>query len=381
MQRNYIPILAFGVFGILNTGMGIIGVLPILATRYHISLQEAGLAVSLFALAIALSGPILPMVCSRFNRKKLMVGILALFTLGNLVAAETSNFTIFLVARTLPAFFYPVYVSLALTAAAETATTPSEAPQKVAKIIVGVSVGMVMGAPMAALLANIFSLTVSLYFFAFINLLGLLGTFLGVPHFAVSQAISYGQQLGILKQKKLWLAFVGVIFMNGAVFGVYSYMAAYLELLLGVTPKLISAILLGYGLLNIVGNVVAGKYLSAKPNWVLLAQPLLLLLLYLILLGAGSHMGLVILVVGLLGIVAGMVASSIQYWVVTEGNKAPEVANGLYLTAANLGVTLATSFCGLFITHLGIGAVLWGGLIFSLYCLFCVGLKIWVLDK
>ena len=53
-------ILTIGVFGILNTEMGIVGALPSIADHFHVSISKAGLLVSLFALAVAISGPIMP---------------------------------------------------------------------------------------------------------------------------------------------------------------------------------------------------------------------------------------------------------------------------------------------------------------------------------
>ena len=46
-------ILTIGVFGIINTEMGVLGILPLLAEKFSISIAQAGLLVSLFALAVA----------------------------------------------------------------------------------------------------------------------------------------------------------------------------------------------------------------------------------------------------------------------------------------------------------------------------------------
>lgn len=57
-KRNHllILILTIGVFGILNTEMGVIGIMPSIADHFHVSISKAGLLVSLFALTIAVSG-------------------------------------------------------------------------------------------------------------------------------------------------------------------------------------------------------------------------------------------------------------------------------------------------------------------------------------
>lgn len=69
-KKNFVFVLTIGVFSILNTEMGIVGILPAISGQYGVSLTTAGLLVSLFALAIAIAGPVMPMLMSRFERKK-----------------------------------------------------------------------------------------------------------------------------------------------------------------------------------------------------------------------------------------------------------------------------------------------------------------------
>ncbi|MNY82008.1 sugar efflux transporter [compost metagenome] len=52
------------------------------------------------------------------------------------------------------------------------------------------------------------------------------------------------------------------------------------------------------------------------------------------------------------GIVAG-VGVNIQYWILSSAPKAPDFANGLFLSSSNLGVTLGASAGGFFISELG----------------------------
>ncbi|MGO4375671.1 MFS transporter, partial [Paenibacillus sp. MCAF20] len=82
----FIFILTIGVFGILNTEMGIVGILPSIADHFNVSIAKAGLLVSLFALAVAISGPILPLLFSGLNRKKVMLFVIGVFVLGNVVS-------------------------------------------------------------------------------------------------------------------------------------------------------------------------------------------------------------------------------------------------------------------------------------------------------
>ena len=114
-QQLLLLILAFGVFSILNTEMGIIGILPMAAEMYHVDIVQAGMLVSMFALGVAIAGPTMPLLFSRFNRKRVMLLVLGVFTLCNALAVVASDFQILLVLRVVPAFFHPVYCALAFS--------------------------------------------------------------------------------------------------------------------------------------------------------------------------------------------------------------------------------------------------------------------------
>lgn len=382
MKKNFVFVLTIGVFSILNTEMGIVGILPAISTQYGVNLTTAGLLVSLFALAIAIAGPIMPMLMSRFERKKVMIFVLSLFTIGNIAAAFAVNFSMLLAARVIPAFFHPVYVSFALAAASDSVENKSDVPKAVSKVMMGVSAGMVLGAPVAGLIVNGLSLRMGLLFFATVNVISLIATILFVPEFPVTGRASYGEQLRILKEKRLWLALVGVMFLNGAIFGVYSYVSAYLEEVVNLPVQIISVVLFVYGLMNIVGNTIAGKGLSTKPNRFISVQPAIIGAVYLLLLFvAGVSVIPALVIVFIWGISAGAVANTIQYWVTSAAPGAPEFANGLYLTAANLGISAATPFCGLFITGMGTKAAPVGGIILVICSAVCIYLKIRVMDR
>ena len=74
-------ILTIGVFGIINTEMGVLGILPLLAEKFSISIAQAGLLVSLFALAVAAAGPVMPLLFAGIDRKRVMLLVLSVFVM------------------------------------------------------------------------------------------------------------------------------------------------------------------------------------------------------------------------------------------------------------------------------------------------------------
>jgi len=356
-------ILAFGVFGILNTEMGFVGILPFIAERFDVSIVEAGTLVSLFALGVAVAGPTMPLLFSGINRKFVMLLVLGIFIFGNIVSIFASDFTILLIARVIPAFFQPIYCSLAFSVAAAS-VKPQLAPKAVTKIVVGVSAGMVIGVPISNFIAGAFSLTMALSFFALVNILVFIATMIFVPSMPVEHRLSYGSQFSVLKKKMVLVSILVVILMNGAVFGVFNYLAEYLGRVTEVSLSTTSIVLFIYGAMNILGSMLAGELLTRNALRTVRFFIIALLGIYgLLFLGGQFWWPMVVLTV-LWGILGGINANVTQYLISHAAPEAPDFANGLFLTSANLGTTLGTVVGGLFIANLGTSYVVLVGLLF-----------------
>lgn len=373
-EKNLIVlILTLGVFSIINTEMGIVGILPLISTHFDITITDAGLMVSLFALVVAFAGPTMPLLFSGMNRKHAMVMVLGMFTICNVVSAFAPTYPIALLARILPAFFHPIYVSLALSVASAS-VEEHEAPKAVSKVLIGVSAGMVLGVPIVSFIANATSLMIGMLFFAVVNLFALIATILWIPTQPVSEKLSYGKQLQCLKYPLTWISILAVVFLNGAIFGVYSFLAEYLKTIANLSDNVISFVLLVYGLANIVGNMIGGHQLSKRPMRFVKSFPVLLVIVYAVLYFLGELTLPMAILTFLWGVLAGAAGNINQYWITSAISDAPEFGNGVFLAATNLGTTIGTTICGLFITTLGIQYVIFGGiglLIISFVLILC----------
>lgn len=355
-------ILTVGVFGILNTEMGFIGILPDIAAYFDVSVATAGWLVSIFAIGVAISAPTMPLLFSGINRKKVMLIVLSVFVVGNIVSIFTSSFTVLLIARIIPALFHPVYVSLAFSAAADS-VSKEEAPKAVSKIFIGVSAGMVVGVPIASFIASVSNLQMALSFFAIVNIIVLIATLLFVPSMPVKIKTSYGTQLNVLKKSITWLSIIIVILLNSAVYGVYSYLADYLQTVTNISPNLTSLMLFIYGAANIIGNILAGRLLTINPIKTMVFLPFILGVVYIIQFFMGQLTFPMVVIILLWGILAGISANITQYVVTSAAPEAPDFANGLFLSSANIGTTVGTFIGGLFISALGTQFVILVGIL------------------
>lgn len=368
-------ILTAGVFGIINTEMGVIGILPLIAEHFHVTVPEAGWTVSIFALVVAISAPIMPLLFSGINRKKVMLLALGVFTLSNIISMLTSNFTILLIARALPAFLHPVYVSMAFTVAAAS-VSKEKAPKAVAKVFIGVSAGMVLGVPVTSYIASEVSFTMGMMFFTVVNALVFMATLLFVPSMPVKEKLSYGAQLNVLKKKIIWYSIMAVTSINGALFGFFSYMSDYLRTVTEVSYSVISILLMIYGLANIIGNVIAGKQLATNPIRSMIFIPFALFTFYICIFILGEWLAAMTVIILILGILAGYGQNTMQYMITEAAPEAPDFANGLFLLSANLGTTVGAAACGAFITFFDTRYSVIGSLLFLAASIVFVALRI-----
>lgn len=364
-KKGFVWLLALGVFGIINTEMGIIGILPEVAAQFSLSIVQAGYLVSFFALGVAIAGPLMPPLFAAVPRKRVMFFVLGMFLVSNIVSLLTTNFTVMLIARVIPAFFHPVYCAMAFSLAASTAEKGKET-QAVAKVFMGVSAGMVVGVPISNFLASMLSLSIAFGFFAAVNALALLGTIFLVPNLPGEKRVAYGAQLGVLKHGRVLSAILAVILMNGAVFGAFNYLAEYIAEVTHLTGSAASALLFAYGVMNIVGSAIAGKLLAKHPQRTVVLYLLGIGFIYLLLSFTGHVPLLMVILTVLWGILGGINGNVTQYWLSHAVAEFPDFANGLFLTAANLGTVAGTMVGGVIIDALGIRFMGLVGILFAL---------------
>lgn len=358
-----ILILAIGTFSILNTEVGIIGILPLIAEKFSVDITQAGLLVSLFALIIAGAGIIMPLLFSGFNRKKVMIAVLTIFSVCNLIAAFAPNFAVVLTARLIPAFFHPIYCSLAFVVAASL-VDKKNVPQAISKVMMGVSAGIVIGIPVTSFIANTFSYQTAMLFFTLMNIIALVLTLIMIPSMPVKEKISYGSQLSVLKQSITWMSLFTVSAIGASLFAVYAYIAQYLQEISRISGENLSLALLLFGCVSILGNFLAGKFLSRNAQKTATLYPVLFCILYMLVFVLGEFSIAMIPVIFFWGMLNGIGNNIQQFWIMSAIPKAPDFANGLFISFGNLGTTIGTFAGGVILADIGTHYIIFGGIFF-----------------
>src|SRR5215472_10232663 len=88
-RRSWLPLLALSMasFGIGTTEFVIMGLLPDVAHDLAVTIPQAGLLVSGYALGVAFGAPILAVATARLERRLALLLLIGIFILGNCLCA------------------------------------------------------------------------------------------------------------------------------------------------------------------------------------------------------------------------------------------------------------------------------------------------------
>jgi len=371
---SVMPFIILGLFGLYTLELGVVGILPLIVERFGVSVAQAGLLMSLFAFIVALSGPFLVLLFSRFDRKKVLVGALLCFSVSSVFSAYAPNYSTLMALRIVPAMLHPVFFSAAFAAAIS--LYPKErATHATTVAFIGTTLGLVFGVPITAWVAGRFSYEASILFCAVATLLAGLGLLLRLPRQTAAPE-SFASQLSILKKPAVWLAIIATVLVFTTKFAVYSYAAEYLKNQTGLDGETISFLLVIFGVGGVLGNLLAGRALATHLVATALLFPILLSIAYLILATFGSaSLGSMLLIVLLWGAIhtSGMIIT--QMWLTSAAPEAHSFATSLYVSAANAGIALGSWIGGVFIDTWGLPGTIGCGLLFALLSLLTIGAR------
>ena len=366
--------LTLSAFAIGTTEFVIVGLVPTIAADLGVSLPSAGLLVSLYAVGVAIGAPVLTALTGRWNRKLVLLSLMALFVAGNLLAWQAPGYESLIVARILTGLAHGVFFSIGSTIATGLVAKEKEA-SAIAIMFTGLTVALVTGVPLGTWIGQSFGWRATFLVVSGLGTLALIGSALLVPNnLKQSKAASLNEQIKVLVQPRLLLVYMMTILGYGGTFTAFTYLAPILQEETGFAPSAISLIMLVYGVSVAVGNIYGGKLADKKGP--VRALSLIFTGLSIILLALTFTMeskiaaGITVLVWGAFafGSVPGL-----QVYIVQLAEKfapnAVDVASGLNIAAFNIGIALGSIIGGTIVEDLQLADTAWIGALITLAAL------------
>ena len=144
--------LCLGAFAIGTEGFMIAGLLPVLAADLGVSVPASGQLVTVFAVTYAVGSPVMATLLGNVDRRRVLIGALAIFAAGNLLAAGAHSFGQLMAARVLLALAAGVFLPTA-NAVATSLVPAARSGTALAIITGGGTVAVALGVPLGAWIA------------------------------------------------------------------------------------------------------------------------------------------------------------------------------------------------------------------------------------
>lgn len=375
--------LALSAFAIGTTEFVIVGLIPTIAASLQVSVPSAGLLVSLYALGVAIGAPLLTAMTGRVPRKQLLLGLMVLFTIGNLVAWMAPDYTALMAARVLTGLAHGVFFSIGSTIA--TSLVPKEkAASAIALMFTGLTVALVTGVPLGTFIGQHFGWQATFLAVSLLGVIAVIGSAILVPSdIAGSKPAPLLTQLAVLKKPRLLLVYAITTLGYGGSFIAFTYLAPILQQVSGFAASTVSLVMLVYGVSVAAGNIWGGKLADRLgPVRALQIVFALLALVLLVLTFTAPSKPLVLITVLAWGAVAFGNVPGLQVYVVRRAERdapqAIDVASGLNIAAFNVGIALGAWGGGLIVAHLGLMATPWIGALVVVSALLLTTLAGWL---
>lgn len=291
LPRSLLVTLALGTFAIGTESFMIAGLLPRIAADLAVSVAQAGLLVTAFALTYAIGGPLLAIFTSGWPRRQVLVGGMALFAAGNALAFASHGYAGLLLARILLALTAGLYTPSA-NALASAIAPPQQRGRALAIVNGGMTLAIVAGVPLGTLLGNHLGWRATFGAVALLAALAAIALALrlpastgaGVAALPLRARFDAARRPGVLPT-----LFVTMLWGTGT-YAVLTYLAPYLAQVAGMPAAGMSPVLLLWGASAAVGLALGGRATDRFGSLNVVVPALALLaaaFYYLAVLGAG----------------------------------------------------------------------------------------------
>lgn len=346
-----IYILAIATFVAGTVEFIITGLLSMIAGDLNVSVGAVGQLVSIFSVVFAFGAPVLMAITSKMERKKLLLIALTVFFFGNVLSIVSPNFIVLLIARIILAASCSVVIVVSITTAANIVTSEIRG-RAIGIIFMGISSSLVFGVPLGTLIGENFGWRMTFVLVGGLSLFAMVGIYKFLPKVESQPTIPLIKQVATLKNKRiLSVQLISFLQLTGH-FTIYTYFAPYLINTMGLSTKMISIVLLVFGMAGILGGWIGGwstdKFGGGKTivfNLGLLAITILTLSF------APSSMISLFVIVIIWGTVSWSISPAVQDSLAKVAKDSADIQVGLNNSFSHTGIALGSSLGGILISQ------------------------------
>ena len=335
-MRLALVALAAASFGIGTTEFVIMGLLPDVAHDLSVTIPQAGLLVSGYAIAVTVGAPLVAVATARLPRKRTLLLLMGIFIAGNTACALSPSYAVLMLARVLTACAHGSFFGIGAVVAADLVPRNRRA-QAISLMFAGLTLANVLGVPAGTILGQAFGWRATFWAVSGIGVVAAAALAIWVPDLATDRSVRLAQEFRALRRPQVLLAMLISALSSVSLFSVFTYITPLLEQVSGFTPHGVSIALLLFGVGLTVGNMIGGRL----ADWRLMPVVIgcfVALVGVLVLFADTQHSAVPALATLMLwGAIAFALVSPLQMRVLDQAVEAPNMASILNQGAFNLG--------------------------------------------
>ncbi len=337
--------LAIGAFGIGVTEFAPMGMLPGIATDLGVSIPAAGMLVSAYALGVLLGAPLMTLTTGRIPRRYLLIGLMAIFTLGNLMSALATDYYSLMVARVVTSLNHGAFFGVGSIVAASV-VAPEKRAGAVAAMFMGLTLATIGGVPLAAWFGEVFGWRTAFWGITGLGVIAMAGLWFALPDLKATPTVGVLAEIRVLGRGPVLGALALTVVGSGAMFTVFTYIAPILSSETHGSTGYITAMLVLFGVGLTLGNMWGGRAADHSIDRTLIVSLtvlILVLLAFTVLMRWPLPAAVAIL---LWGIASFALVPPLQMRVMEAAKDAPNLASAMNIGAFNFGNAIGASLGG-----------------------------------
>ncbi|WP_135453330.1 Cmx/CmrA family chloramphenicol efflux MFS transporter [Mycobacterium sp. DL99] len=346
-------IIGVAIFAQGTSELMLAGLLPELSADLDVTVPQAGLLVSVFALGMLVGAPILAITTLRWPRRRAMLIFLAIFVLAHVAGALTDSYPVLVAVRFIAAFVYAGFWAVG-AGTAMSLVTPDRRGRAMSVVAGGLTVATVIGLPAGTWIGQSLGWRGAFWAVAALSTLAAGAVLAAVPTARPDAAPRIADELRGLAVPRLWLSYAMTAVGTAALLGTFTYLGAMLITTSGLRSEWVPLVLFGYGVGALAGMAVGGYAADRWPRGVLLVG-FSALCVVLVAIAIVSHHALLVSALSvLLGLTGFGTNPALNSRVFALGASAPTLTAAGTTSAFNVGIAFGPWLAGMALTA-GIG--------------------------